>query len=58
MQEKVSFMGFSVQIEISVPHIPPNGNFDLHLKPMKDTYGLPLPINFESYQLLVKTVCV
>ena len=58
MQEKVSYIGFSVQMEISVtldnclsgnstePRYPPNtviprdGNFDSHLKPMKDTYIL------------------
>ena len=56
MQEKVSFMGFSVRIEMSAPRdncfggnsaepryppntvIPRDGNFDSHLKPMKDTY--------------------
>ena len=58
MQEKVSFMGFSVCMKISVPRdnffcgnsaepryppntvIPRDGNFDSHLKPMKDTYIL------------------
>ena len=57
MQEKVSFMFFSVHMEMSAPwdncfgrksvepRYPPNtviprdGNFDSHLKPMKDTYN-------------------
>ena len=62
MQEKVSCMGFSMRLEISVPRdnwfggnsaepryppntvIPRDGNFDLHLKPMKDTYIAPVTI--------------
>ena len=57
MQEKVSFMFFSVRMGMSAPQdncfggnsaepchtpntvIPRDGNFDLHLKPMKDTYN-------------------
>ena len=57
MQEKLSFVGFSVKMEMFVPRdncfggnsaearYPPNtvilrdGNFDSHLKPMKDTYN-------------------
>ena len=56
MQEKVSFMGISVRMEMSAPRdncfggnsaepryppntvIPRDGNFDSHLKPMKDTF--------------------
>ena len=62
MQEKVSFMGFSVQMQISIPWdncfggnsaepcyppnivIPRDGNFDLHLKLMKYTYNLFIPL--------------
>ena len=57
MQEKVSYMGFSLRMEISVPRdncfvgnstepryppntvIPREGNFDSHLKHMKDIYS-------------------
>ena len=56
MQEKVSLMGFSVRMEISATlyplitrqtqlSLPRDGNFDSHLKSMKDTYSFLLHPN-------------
>ena len=69
MQEKVSFMVFSVRMEMSAPRdncfggnsaepryppntvIPRDGNFDSHLKPMKDTYILAYRTGFPRVYL-------
>jgi hypothetical protein len=72
MQEKVSFMFFSVRMGMSAPQdncfggnsaepchtpntvIPRDGNFDSHLKPMKDTYNLV----YFLFHVLVSSKCV
>ena len=70
MQEKVTLMGFSVRMEISLPRdkcfggnsaqpryppntvIPRDGNFDTHLKPMKDTYNIVF-VSFRLFLILI-----
>ena len=65
MQENVSFMFFLVHMEISVrredcftslpvKHSYRDGNFDSHLKPMKDTYNHLLNKRVDITNTIVK----